>query len=528
MTALPLLKLTSDYVAFHADKTPDTLFLWCSDGSYNYQQSRTLVDDCAAKLLTLGINKGDRVAWYGNPTPACFLHFLATGSIGAIWTGLNPKYTRTELEYVLGDAQPAFIFAQVSATKEDRADELIELAAACNAKLISFGVEQSLKTEFEAYCAPQGEADSSAIANTLAQRREQIDTHDPAFIVYTSGSTGKPKGALLSHYGENFCNIIAVERKGLAGRKMICNLPINHVGAISDICGRAMTGGGSLYFQEHFNPVAMMQLIEQEKIDTWGAVPAVFQICANAAEFDDVDLSSVELIAWGGARMPQDLIRNLVKKTGATQFTMGYGMTETVGGVTYCRLDDNLEVLSETIGTPDPRQPIRLWHEEERAACPGERGEIQVKGDFVMCGYWRREQATQEAFTEDGWMKTGDVAIVRPDGNLEIVGRLSEMFKSGGYNVYPREIELALEENENVALAAVVSRPDPTFQEVGHAFVMMESGRSISNEELKTFLKDRLANYKIPKSITQLEALPMLPIGKVDKKELKNIAAMDG
>lgn len=519
LKAAPLLRLIHDYVGYHAEETPDKLFLSAPDFELTYGQAVRVIDDCAGSLIRMGIEKGDRVAWFGNPAPAYFLHFLAASSIGAIWMGLNPKYTEGELAFVVSDAKPKAIFAQVAASGVDRSEELTGLAGGVGGTFVPLGQHGTLAEDFAKFCA-SGQAGNKE----LAARRGAVDPMDPAFIVYTSGTTGRPKGALLHHYGENFCNIIAVERKGLAGRSIICNLPINHVGSLSDICGRAMTAGGAIHFQEAFDASAMMRLIEEKRIDIWGAVPAVFQIAAASPAFEAADLSSVELIAWGGARMPRDLIETLMEKTGAKECTMGYGMTETIGGVTYCRLDDTLEALSETIGTPDPRQPIRLWHDEGRLACPGEQGEVQVFGDYVMRGYWGRPDATAEAFTDDGWMKTSDVAIVRADGNLEIVGRMSEMFKSGGYNVYPAEVELAIEEMDGVALAAVTSFPDPTFQEVGHAFVMPETGAELDEETIRAFLKTKLANYKIPKLVSIMDELPRLPVGKIDKKALKEMA----
>ncbi len=517
----PLLPLISDYVAHHAQERAQQLFLWHEGKTYTYEEAVVAIDNCAKALLARGVQKGDRVGFYGNPTPFFWIHFLATTSIGAIWMGLNPKYKREELGYVISDAEPSLIFAQTEAGGTDRSDELAALAKSVDANFVPLGGATDFVQRFEALCA-EGET----VANgDLLSRRTDVDTHDPAFLVYTSGSTGRPKGALLSHYGENFCNIISVDRKGLDNRTCICNLPINHVGAIGDICARMMVGGGTLYFQEAFDPAAMMRLIEQKKLNTWGAVPAVFQLCANSPVFDEVDLTSIDLIAWGGARMPRELLATLMEKTGCTRCTTGYGMTETVGGVCYSRLEDDIDILAETIGTPDPRQPLRLWHADDRPALPGEEGEIQVQGDFVMKAYWRRPDATAETFTADGWMKTGDVAIVRPDGNLELVGRLSEMFKSGGYNVYPREVELAIEEIDGIVLAAVVAMEDPTFQEVGHAYVMTEPEAPQTEETIIAFLRDRIANYKVPKQVTILAELPMLPIGKVDKKKLKEMAA---
>jgi fatty-acyl-CoA synthase len=201
---------------------------------------------------------------------------------------------------------------------------------------------------------------------------------------------------------------------------------------------------------------------------------------------------------------------------------MGYGMTETTGGVTYSGLHDSVEVLATTIGTPDARQPLRIWHPDGRLAQLGEAGEIQVKGDFTLAGYWQLPDATTAAFTEDGWFHTGDLAVERPDGNLQIVGRMSEMFKSGGYNVYPREVELALEEHPGVAIVAVISVPDPRFQEVGVAYVVGAETDAPSAEELRAFAAQHLANYKVPKQILFLDELPLLAVGKVDKKALRS------
>jgi acyl-CoA synthetase (AMP-forming)/AMP-acid ligase II len=247
----------------------------------------------------------------------------------------------------------------------------------------------------------------------------------------------------------------------------------------------------------------------------------MLQLCVNHPSFDEIDLSSIDLIAWGGAAMPADLLRTLMDKTGCTRCTMGYGMTETTGGVTYSGLEDSVALLASTVGTPDDRQPLRIWHAEDRVAEIDEPGEIQVKGDYTMAGYWRLPEASAKAFTDDGWLHTGDLAVRRDDGYIRIVGRMSEMFKSGGYNVYPREVELALEEHPAVAIAAVISVPDPTFQEIGIAFVMGGEGQTPDPEKLRGFARERLANYKVPKEIVVLDELPMLPIGKVDKKALR-------
>ncbi len=533
VTEIPILNLITDHLDRQVDERPDQDFLVLGDTRLTYRATKALVDDTARALMASGVEVGDRVAMLSAPRPEFFAHFLAVTSIGAIWLGLNPKYTIGELDHVVSDAEPKLIFGFLNAGGDDQTDKLSELSA-------SHGwIEQMVL--FDGSSAPEQADGVGSIGRSvgwdafleradetseeeLATRRTSLDPMTPALLVYTSGSTGRPKGAMLTHRGSNLCNVIAIERKALSERSIICNLPINHIGAVGDICERTMTGGGTLYFQENFNPVGMMELIQDEGLNTIAGVPTMLQMCMNHPDLENYDLTSVDLIAWGGAAMPAELLSALMDKCDCRRATMGYGMSETTGGVTYSGLFDSIDLLVSTVGTPDERQPSRIWHPDGHVAEVGEPGEIQVKGDFVMTGYWRLPEATAAAFTDDGWFCTGDLAMVRPDGFVEIVGRMSEMFKSGGYNVYPREVELALEEHERVAMAAVISIPDPKFQEVGVAYLMGSGRHEIDPDAISTFVRERLANYKVPKQIVVLDELPMLPIGKVDKVALRAMA----
>jgi len=202
-----------------------------------------------------------------------------------------------------------------------------------------------------------------------------------------------------------------------------------------------------------------------------------------------------------------------------------YGATETAFNVTFSGENASLEELRDSIGRPTPAAQCRIVIGTGKPCEPYEQGELQFKDDALFLGYYNRPDATCAAFTDTGWYHTGDVGFWREDGNITLVGRLSEMFKSGGYNVYPREIEILLESHPQVEMAAVVSVPDPLYQEVGAAFVLPVSsageGETVTTESLKEFCKEHLANYKIPKTITFSSALPMLPNGKVDKAALK-------
>ncbi len=517
----PVLELITDHLDRQAAERPDQDFLVLDDHRLSYQETKEQVDQTARALIAAGVGIGDRVAMLSAPRPEFFINFLAVTSVGGIWLGLNPKYTESELEHVLVDAEPSVVMAFSVAADDDQTEKLQSLVAGHETirQLVVFDDPSKLEGA-RAWGDFAAAADSVTDAE-LAARRGAVQGSDGAFLVYTSGSTGRPKGALISHRASNICNVIAVERKGLDNRTIICNLPINHIGAIGDICARTMTGGGTLHFQERFDPVAMMSTIERERLNTIAGVPTMLQMCVNHPEFDRFDLTSVDLIAWGGAAMPAELLEALMDKAECRRATMGYGMSETTGGVTYSGLTDPIDLLVTTVGTPDDRQPLRIWHPDGREAAEGEAGEIQVKGDFTMLEYWRRPEATKDAFTDEGWLRTGDLAVRRDDGYIQIVGRMSEMFKSGGYNVYPREVELALEECSDVSMAAVISVPDPTFQEVGVAYVMGTADAAPDPEVVRSGVRERLANYKVPKQVIVLDELPMLPIGKVDKAALK-------
>ncbi len=303
-------------------------------------------------------------------------------------------------------------------------------------------------------------------------------------------------------------------------QRCINNLPINHIGCIGDISCDTLVPGGTLFFQEQFDPGEMLALVPREKITFFGHVPTALQLIVSHPTFATTDFSSVQIIIWEGAAAPVDLIEALRAK--CPEVANAYGLTETVGSVTFTFDADEMDVLADSVGWPVPDYQVRLASDDGQAVPAGTPGEVQVKGDFVTMGYWQRPEASRELFSADGWLKTGDLAVERPDGAIRLIGRLKEMYKSGGYNVYPREIELVLESHPDVAMAAVIGMPDPLYQEVGHAFVLPHPGRTVTTEALEGHCRDQLANYKVPKRFTIAAEFPMLPIGKIDKQALKN------
>lgn len=483
-----------------------------------WHQARTEVDRTAAALMAAGLRHGDRVAWLSDPRLDFFVHFLAATSIGLVWQGLNPKYTWNEVSWVVGDFAPRMVFDGRAPDPEGgAADDLADrLVAGVD------GLERAVTVDgpgWEAFLAA-GEAVSKG---DLAARRDAVQPLDPAFVVYTSGSTGRPKGALLTHRGVCWCGVTGATARGAADLSVICNLPVNHVGAVSDVCCRKMVGGGTIVFQERFDAAAMLATIEAERISVWGGVPTMFQLCTDHPDFATRDLSSIRQVQWGGAAMPAPVLDRLLERLEVDRCVCGYGMSETTGGVTAMPPDATREHLETTVGKVIPGHEFRIADADGVEMAPGESGEIQVRGDWTMAGYWNRPEATAETIDAEGWLHTGDLGFLRPDDHVQLVGRMSEMFKTGGYNAYPREIEMCLEEHPAVRMAAVVAVSDPLFDEVGHAFVV--AGPETDADHLRAHCRERLANYKVPKVVHLRDELPRLAIGKVDRKALAAEAA---
>ena len=519
---LPLLERISDYVAWHAARTPSAEALVLGSRRISYAALSREVDALARALLANGIRAGDRVATLATPHPDFFIAFLATASIGAIWVGLNPRYQRDELAFVLGDSLPALVLCRTRIGSRDYTTDIAAFQAALPAtRWVVLGDDP--RPEGSSGFAEFVDAGARISAGDLGRHRVTVRASDPAVIIYTSGSTGRPKGALLTHRGLAVCCRVQHRYWGTKPLRALNFFPINHIACLGDISCFALVGGGCTVFLEQFEPATCLALIAKERITLWGGVPTTFLLALRDPAFATTDLASVQKIVWSGATASAELV-NALADLGKWLGT-SYGLTETVGSVTFTALDASRATLIESVGRPPEEYEFRLVDDAGRPVPPGEAGEIQVRGDFLMQGYWQQPEATAAAFDRDGWLKTGDLARQLPDGNVVLVGRRQEVFKSGGYNVYPREVEKVLELRPGVKLAAVIAVPDDIYGAVGHAFVVPDASGTVGEAELAAHCRRRLANYKVPKRFTVLTDPPMLPVGKIDKRELARRAA---
>lgn len=507
---LPRFTTLADYLDHYAAETPAADAVWHDGALLSYAELAEKVERMAGSLAAAGLSAGDRVAVLSTPRPEFLISLLAAFKLGAVWVGLNPRYTYRELAHVVAESKPRLILSlpQIDDRKLD----------ADVARLVEeFDADQGYRLD-----AGESFGSLRALPEPAAFTPHTSDPLDAATIVFTSGSSGSPKGAVLSHRGLLYASCVESEVIGIEAPRVPNNLPINHVACLADLTGTTLVAGGMLVLLERFDPAEFIALIEELRLTNLMNVPTVLQAVAMHPDFETRDLSSLRVVSWGGAPMPVEIIR--VYRAKGIRLLSVYGMTETIASITFTEENASEEVLAGSVGRFDPGMQVRLANEAGQPVAIGEQGEVQVKHEGLFLEYFGRAEATKDAYTDDGWFKTGDVGVLRDDGNLRLVGRRSEMIKSGGYNVYPREIELCIEQLGEVAIAAVVGRPDPTFGEVSVAYVVPAPGASPDPALLKELCRANLANYKVPKEFIIVEDLPLLPVGKVDKQALRRRA----
>jgi acyl-CoA synthetase (AMP-forming)/AMP-acid ligase II len=467
------------------------------------------VDGFARALLAAGVRRGDRVAMLTIPSVEFWRVLHAAASIGAIWVGVNPRYQSRDIGHVLGDAEPSLILINGPADGRDYPGEVRGLAP--ETRLVDLAAPDA-RAAFLARGAAVSDAD-------LHAARAVVSPGDGAVIVYTSGTTGKPKGAVLSHRAIALSAQANAAWMGAADlSRAVCAAPVNHVGAINNICMNVMAGGGAVIFYPEVDIPALADLSRREQPTYLVSSPTGFAMMLGAPDGIGARLATTRLIVFGGAATALSTLEQIAP-CGA-RLSSVYGQTETCGIITHTDPADSLEDHALTIGRALAGSEIRIGAPDGGEAPVGVAGEIQIRAPYVMTGYFNNPEATAEAFTADGFLRTGDLGLRRADGQLVFVGRLKEMFKSGGYNVYPVEVEQAICEYPGAALAAVVAAAHPTFQEVGVAFIEPERGAALEGAEILAFLRARIANYKIPKQLYIEAQLPRLPNGKVDKSAL--------
>lgn len=509
-----------DFVRSFANAFPDREALVADGGDrLTYSEFARQVDAVAKSLIAMGVKPGDRVAMLDTPSPRFMVMFAAASGIGAIWMGLNPRYQLGELSYVVGDAQPVLIFAKSRVGSRDYYDDLVSLSQLNGRNVPVIELCDQKDSKFGGYDAFIA-AGYAVTDDQLSSRRFASGGRQPCLLVYTSGSTGKPKGALLHHEGIIAFSLEQARLWHVNPHRCLNYFPINHVGCTVDISVPAIVQGGTIVFMEQFDAKRSIEVACKEKITWLGSIPSVYGLQMACPEWETSDLSAVQLCVWEGAAISEDMLDKLLARF--PLLATNYGMTETTSAMTATPPCRDRDMLLNSVGKPFAGVELRILDENDQDVEAGEIGEIVARSIYNFTGYLNLPEATSSSYTDENFFRTGDLGIFRADGTLKIAGRIKEMFKSGGYNVYPREVEITLESHPQVDSAVVVSAPDATWQEVGIAFVVANS--AIEPNDIISWCRDQLANYKIPKRLVIVDEFPLLPIGKVDRNKLKEAA----
>ncbi len=496
-----------DWLTRWATYTPEKTAVVCANTNrrLSYAELNRRADRLAYALRhKLGIGKGDRVAVLAHNCIETLELFYATGKIGAVMVPVNWRLATAEVRYILGDASPKALFFGPEFAKA-----AMEIAPDLPiSHLVPYDADGA-DVHYEALVAQAGDA---PLAET------EIGLDDAHMILYTSGTTGFPKGAILTH-GTITWNAINTQ-VGWDLRHddvTLTHTPFFHTGGFNVLTTPLMHRGGTIVLMKQFEAQRSLELIAEHKCTVIFAVPTMFQMMLEAPNFVSADLASVRFFITGGAPCPIPLIEAYAAR--GLMFKQGYGLTE--AGPNCFTLDARDAVRKAgSVGFPNMHVDVRVVDDAGRDVNPGEDGELLIRGPHVIPGYWRNPEATAKAL-EGGWLHTGDVVRRDEEGYFYIVDRKKDMFISGGENVYPAELEKALAKHPGIAEAAVIGIPNEKWGEVGRAIVAPRAGAGLTEDEVLLFLADKVARYKIPKSVVFVSELPRNASGKVVKGELR-------
>jgi long-chain acyl-CoA synthetase len=486
---------------------PEKPLCHIAEQTFSYAQVDEISGRVATSLRNLGVGRGDKVAVQLPNLPHFLFAYFAILKAGAVMVPLNPLLRAPEVRYHLHDSDSRLLI-----TFETFAEEAVKGAADLPTYVVNLpGNDQrpeGTKHFDELYFAD----DTGDIEPTNAD--------DTAVIIYTSGTTGKPKGAELTHF-QLFMNCtVAGELFEIRDDDVgMAVLPMFHVFGLSSVLNVTVRYGGSLVLVPRFDAKTVVDELAHHRCTIFSGVPTMY-FALLQADTEGHDLSALRVGVSGGAAIPGEVIRAFEEKFPGVVILEGYGLSETASTTTFNINAEQRKVLS--IGKPIWGVEVRVVDEDDNELPPGTDnvGEIVIRGHNVMKGYYKKPEATAEAF-RDGWFHTGDLAYRDEDGYFFIVDRKKDLVIRGGYNVYPREIEEVLFDHPGVAAAAVIGKPDEKLGQEVLAFVVAKEGVKLTSDELIAHCKERLAAYKYPREVRVIDELPMGPTGKVLKKELR-------
>jgi len=501
-----------DWIKGASVKYPNRMAIYYGEEQYSYEEVMDQVKRFANALQNVGVIKNDRVSLLTPNCPEFVISLLSISAIGGVVIPINVQSRASELEYLLKHSESKILIID-----ERYARELVSIRDKI----------PSLKTVI---LIRRKQATSEDIDSDYILYDEMISTHDPspthvvnelddeAIFRYTSGTTGNPKACVCSHkswlmtnswlrdlwqISQDDCSLVALPIFHNFGQGM--TFPFLNVGA-------------NVLLMEHFDPLDVLQKIEQKKVTVFAGVPAMYVLMLDHPKLPEINVNSLRKMVYGGARMPVDTILQL-KKAFDCELLNIYGLSETGSVATYNSGTTTI-TKADSVGRPFPNMEVRIVGEDENELAIGQTGEICLRSDSNMKGYYKSPGKTEEAF-RGGWLHSGDIGHLDNEGFLFLKDRKDDMINRGGENIFPKEIEEIMYSHPKVLECAIVGVADRVMGQAVKAFIVTKKGNNIAQEELENYLEVRIARYKLPKYIEFVDSLPMIPSGKINRNALR-------
>jgi len=529
-----------DFLEKMVEKDPDQEFMIYPDRDlrFTYQEFDERVNLMAKGLLEIGIKKGDHVGIWAKNVPDWLTFMFATAKIGVVLVTVNTAYKSHELAYVLEQSDMKALAIIDGFRDVDYIQTVYELVP--EMKIQERGKLKSEKFPFLKNIIYVGPEKHRGMYNTnellllgkhgneekFQEIKASVDNNEVVNMQYTSGTTGFPKGVMLTHRNILNNGYYIGERQKFTEKDRLCiTVPLFHCFGIVLAVMATFSHGATMVMVELFDPLLVLAAVQKERCTALYGVPTMFIAEYSHPMFKMFDLSSLRTGIMAGSTPPIEAMKRVVNDMNMTEITSVYGLTEGSPGFTQTSVDDPLEKRVETVGKPLPECEVKIVDPETgKTLGPDQPGEICCKGYNIMKGYYKMPDKTREVIDEDGWLHSGDLATVDEEGYYSIVGRIKDMIIRGGENIYPREIEEFLYTMPGILDVQVVGIPDEKYGEIVGAFIILEEGAQLTEEDVRDYAVTKIARYKVPKHVFFVDEFPLTASGKIQKFILRDQA----